>query len=218
MKNAFAYCDSLNRSSDRFPAVGYIHLAPALLMNVQGGWAIIKSQSWLMICSASPLMCHSGCPPLQSWISQLYASWPNSRKALHTAWLSSHATSTLNLLLAHCFPSPVGYWQFLSVFTKDNQFIGSVEVHGLQEKQPELGIWIKREFQKNGYAYEALNNVIKMVNDDFQKEWYVYEADIRNKGSMKLVEKFLYRKEDFDEFTTETGKELKLQRFIIKLR
>lgn len=107
---------------------------------------------------------------------------------------------------------------FLSVFTKDNQFIGSVEVHGLQEKQPELGIWIKREFQKNGYAYEALNNVIKMVNDDFQKEWHVYEADIRNKGSMKLVEKFLYRKEDFDEFTTETGKELKLQRFIIKLR
>lgn len=106
----------------------------------------------------------------------------------------------------------------MSVFTKDNQFIGSVEVHGLQEKQPELGIWIKREFQKNGYAYEALNNVIKMVNDDFQKEWYVYEADIRNKGSMKLVEKFLYRKEDFDEFTTETGKELKLQRFIIKLR
>lgn len=107
---------------------------------------------------------------------------------------------------------------FLSAFTKDNQFIGSVEVHGLQEKQPELGIWIKREFQKNGYAYEALNNVIKIVNDDFQKEWYVYEADIRNKGSMKLVEKFLYRKEDFDEFTTETGKELKLQRFIIKLR
>lgn len=102
---------------------------------------------------------------------------------------------------------------FLSVFTNDR----SVEVHGLKEEQPELGIWIKKEFQKKGYAYEALSSVIKMVNENFQKEWYVYEADIRNEGSIKLVEKFYCRKEGLDEFVTETGKELKLQKFIIKL-
>ena len=73
---------------------------------------------------------------------------------------------------------------FLAIFTKDNQFIGSIEVHGLKEEHPELGLWIKKEFQQKGYAYEALSNVIKIVNDDYQKEWYIYEADIRNTGSI----------------------------------
>ena len=107
---------------------------------------------------------------------------------------------------------------FLTIFTKDNQFVGSIEVHGVKEEQPELGLWIKKEFQQRGYAYEALSNVIKKVNADYKKEWYIYEADIRNTGSIKLVEKFTYRKDGIDEFTTETGKELKLQRYIIKLK
>lgn len=111
-----------------------------------------------------------------------------------------------------------GEMLFLSVFTKDNLFVGGVEVHGLKEMQPELGVWIKKEFQQRGYAYEALSNVIKMVDEKFQKEWYVYEADIRNKSSIKLAEKFYYRKEGLEEFTTETGKELKLQKFVIKLK
>lgn len=111
-----------------------------------------------------------------------------------------------------------GEMLFLSIFTRDNLFVGSVEIHGLKEEQPELGIWIKREFQQRGYAYEALSNVMKKVNDDYKKEWYIYEADIRNTGSTRLVEKFIYHKDDFDEFTTETGKELKLQKYIIRLR
>ena len=111
-----------------------------------------------------------------------------------------------------------GEMLFLTISEKDNQFIGSIEVHGLKEKQPELGLWIKKEFQQKGYAFEALSSVIKKINDDYEKEWYIYEADIRNTGSIKLVEKFTYRKDGIDEFTTETGKELKLQRYIIKLK
>lgn len=99
-----------------------------------------------------------------------------------------------------------GEMLFLTIFTKNNQFVGSIEVHGLKENQPKLGLWIKREVQQRGYAYEALSNVIKKVNDDYKKEWYIYEADIRNTGSIKLVEKFTYRKDGIDEFTTETGK------------
>lgn len=111
-----------------------------------------------------------------------------------------------------------GEMLFLSVFTKDHLFVGGVEVHGLKETQPELGVWIKTEFQQKGYAYEALSAVLKRVDDHFQKKWYVYEADIRNESSIKLVEKFYYCKEGLEEFTTETGKELKLQKFLIKLK
>ena len=111
-----------------------------------------------------------------------------------------------------------GEMLFLSLFAEDNQFVGSIEIHGLKEEHPELGLWIKKEFQQRGYAYEALSNVIQKVNEDYDKEWYIYEADIRNTGSIKLVEKFTYRKERIDEFTTETGKELKLQRYMIQLK
>ena len=111
-----------------------------------------------------------------------------------------------------------GEMLFLTIFTKAKQFVGSIEVHGLNEEQPELGLWIKKEFQQRGYAYEALSNVIKKVNDAYEKEWYIYEADIRNTSSIKLAEKFTYRKDGIDEFTTETGKELQLCRYIIKLK
>lgn len=111
-----------------------------------------------------------------------------------------------------------GEMLFLSVFTKDGAFIGGVEVHGLKEAEPELGIWIGKEYRQRGYAYEALRDVMKMVNKQYRKEWYVYEADIRNEGSIKLVEKFICRKDGLDEFTTESGKKLKLQKFLIKLR
>lgn len=105
---------------------------------------------------------------------------------------------------------------FLSILTPDGDFVGGVEVHGLQEQYPELGIWIKRQLQQKGYAYEALTSVLKFADNNYHKGWYVYEADIRNKGSMKLVEKFNYKKEGIDEFKTESGKALILQRFLIK--
>lgn len=105
---------------------------------------------------------------------------------------------------------------FLTIITSDGDFVGGVEVHGLQEQYPELGIWIKKLSQQKGYAYEALSSVLKWVDSEYQKDWYVYEADVRNKGSIRLVEKFDYKKEETYEFTTETGKELVFQKFLIR--
>ena len=107
---------------------------------------------------------------------------------------------------------------FLSILTPDGEFVGGVEVHGIQEEYPELGTWIKKGEQQKGYAYEALAGVLNFTDDAYFKDWYVYEADVRNMGSMKLVEKFEFRKEGLDEFETETGKLLRLQRFLIRSR
>ena len=49
---------------------------------------------------------------------------------------------------------------FLSILDTDNKFVGSVEVHGLGEDVPELGIWITKDRQRRGYAYEALSAVL----------------------------------------------------------
>lgn len=111
-----------------------------------------------------------------------------------------------------------GEMLFLAILDQKGAFAGGLEVHGLAEQYPELGIWLRRDFQGKGYAYEALRSVLQYLNQTCQKEWYVYEADIRNKSSIGLVAKFSYRKEGLDEFTTESGKELKLQRYLINIK
>lgn len=111
-----------------------------------------------------------------------------------------------------------GEMLFLAILGQKGAFAGGFEVHGLAEEYPELGIWLKKDFQGKGYAYEALCSVLQYLNQACQKEWYVYEADIRNKPSIGLAAKFSYRKEGIDEFTTESGKELKLQRYLINIK
>ena len=111
---------------------------------------------------------------------------------------------------------------FYSVLNADGDFIGSVEVHGLSEDCPELGIWISEQEQKKGYAYEALSEVLDYACKNYHKRSFFYEADIRNEGSTKLLHKLESRfevlKRDLDEITTDSGKELKLQGYVLKAR
>lgn len=74
-----------------------------------------------------------------------------------------------------------------SILSKNDDFLGSVEIHGLIGDCPELGIWIIESEQNKGYAYEALNAVLTYVRSKFDKIEFYYEADIRNTGSIKLL-------------------------------
>lgn len=110
-----------------------------------------------------------------------------------------------------------GEMLFLALLDSNATFIGSLEVHGLMEETPELGIWIAKEEQGKGYVYEALACVLANLKQTKPDTWYVYEADLRNEPSMKLVSKFKFQKKEIDEFTTESGKELKLQQYFVQL-
>ena len=109
-----------------------------------------------------------------------------------------------------------------SILSKEGAFIGSVEVHGLSEDCPELGIWIIESEQNKGYAYNALNAVLHDVCSNYHKSQFYYEADVRNTGSMKLLQKFGDKyeiiKQELEEVVTESGKELKLQGHVLKLK
>lgn len=110
-----------------------------------------------------------------------------------------------------------GEMLFIVILDNEGTFVGSLEVHGLTEKTPELGIWIKKAYQGKGYAQEALECVLDELRQTKPDTWYVYEADVRNEPSMRLVSKFKYQKKEIDEFVTESGKELKLQQFFVQL-
>lgn len=111
---------------------------------------------------------------------------------------------------------------FLSVLSDTDEFLGSVEVHGLDEDCPELGVWIKKSEWGKGYAYQALKAALDIAKSKYGKNEFFYEADTRNVGSRKLLDKF---KGEYDieaqaaeALTTDSGKELKLQGFILTLK
>jgi len=111
---------------------------------------------------------------------------------------------------------------FYSILDSAGKFIGSVEVHGLSEECPELGIWIIEEEQGKGYAFEALSNVLDYTCKEYNKESFFYEADIRNEGSTKLLQKlgsrFEIKEQELEEITTDSGKILKLQGYILEVK
>lgn len=111
---------------------------------------------------------------------------------------------------------------FFSILSMKDDFLGSVEVHGLASDCPELGIWITASQQNKGYAYEALSAVLAYVRSKYGKDAFYYEADIRNTGSLKLLRKFdeAYEiiEQGTEKFTTDSGKELALQGHVMKAR
>lgn len=109
-----------------------------------------------------------------------------------------------------------------SVIDSDERFVGSVEMHGLSEDCPELGVWIAEAEQWKGYAYEALSNLLDFAKEKYGKQKFFYEADVRNAGSTKLLTKFSNAYEiktlGVEELVTDTGKELKLQGSVLKVK
>lgn len=109
-----------------------------------------------------------------------------------------------------------------SILSKDEAFLGSVEMHGLSEDCPEIGIWISGPEQKKGYAYEALCALLDYAFLNHHKTEYYYEVDIRNVGSLELLRKlekqYEVTKQGLEETMTDSGTDLKLQSYILKKR
>lgn len=103
----------------------------------------------------------------------------------------------------------------LVVLGRDGEFLGCVDVFGIQEKVPEMGIWLKQSAHGSGYGYEALRAVVDELNKTGKYQYYIYELDVRNAPSIHLVEKFPFEKGSYGEITTESGKKLMLQTYHI---
>ncbi len=111
---------------------------------------------------------------------------------------------------------------FYSVLDGEGSFVGGVEMHGLSERCPELGVWIVKSQQRKGYAYEALKALLDKAKAEYGKTEFFYEADIRNEGSNGLLKKLEGDYEitplEVEEMVTDSGKELKLKGNILKAK
>ena len=102
-----------------------------------------------------------------------------------------------------------------AVVDADERFIGSAEMHGLSDECPELGVWIVESEQGKGYAFDSLGFMLDYAHREYGKTKFFYEADVRNIGSNKLLNKLSAGYDitplEVEEIVTDSGKELNLQ-------
>ena len=106
----------------------------------------------------------------------------------------------------------------LVILTQEGEFIGSMEAFGIKEKTPEIGLWLKRSAHGKGYGYEALKGLLDHLNATGKYQYYIYEVDVRNVASIRLVEKFHFEKGGCEEITTELGKCLHCRHTMFSIR
>jgi [ribosomal protein S5]-alanine N-acetyltransferase len=79
----------------------------------------------------------------------------------------------------------------LVVLNKDtNKFLGCSGLHNINDKDPELGIWIKKEAHNNGYGIEAIGAIIEWAKRNIDFEYLKYPVDKRNYASRRIPESF----------------------------
>ncbi|WP_155839514.1 GNAT family N-acetyltransferase [Butyrivibrio proteoclasticus] len=115
-----------------------------------------------------------------------------------------------------------GEMLLFSILSEDGEFLGSTEVHAIKTDCPEVGVWIKKSEWGKGYAFDALSQTLDYAIKNHGIRQFFYEADVRNAGSNKLLNKFAKDYEitdlEVEKLTTDSGKELELQGHILAVK
>ena len=89
-------------------------------------------------------------------------------------------------------------FRFAITLKQTNELIGSIDVVDYVDGYPEIGYCLSRKHWNKGYMTEALKSFVIYLSDKGYKE-IVIEADVRNIGSNRVIEKcgfsFTHREE-----------------------
>jgi len=92
---------------------------------------------------------------------------------------------------------PGTWFQFIILLNDSNTVIGDIGIHfsDTDNSQVEIGCTLDKSFQGNGYATEALKQLIAFLFNDLNKDKIITSIDPRNIKSINLVEKTGFKKE-----------------------
>lgn len=95
------------------------------------------------------------------------------------------------------FNQPESWYQVLITEKDTKAVIGDIGIHffGAENLQTELGITLNKDFQRRGYASEALKGVINFLFSDLKKHRIMASIDPENIDSLKLMKRIGFRKE-----------------------
>ena len=77
--------------------------------------------------------------------------------------------------------------QLIVLAKKSHEFLGCAGLHNLN-KQPELGIWLKKAAHGNKYGLEAITAIKQWADKNLDCEYFIYPVDQRNIASRKIPE------------------------------
>lgn len=80
--------------------------------------------------------------------------------------------------------------QLVILNRETNEFLGCSGLHNIDGKEPELGIWIKKEAHHNGYGIEAMSAMLEWARENIDFEYIIYPVDKRNYASKRIPESF----------------------------
>lgn len=79
--------------------------------------------------------------------------------------------------------------QLVIISKRKKEFIGCVGLHNLLSKQPEIGVWIKKDAHWHGYGIEAVTKLIKWARKNLEYDYLKYPVDRQNTSSRKIPER-----------------------------
>jgi [ribosomal protein S5]-alanine N-acetyltransferase len=79
--------------------------------------------------------------------------------------------------------------QFCVLKKDTNEFMGCCGLHHTDTKTIEIGLWIKKSAQRNGYGTETVKALINFVENNFVIDYLFYPVDKENWPSRKIPEK-----------------------------
>ncbi len=103
-----------------------------------------------------------------------------------------------------------------NILDKSNEFIGGIEIYGLDSKTPEVGVWIREDMQHKGYGREALSGFMDFFRKHMIIDYFIYEADRRNIESINLVKTLGGVEKEYNEEESNGGNILELNLYEIR--
>ena len=77
----------------------------------------------------------------------------------------------------------------LVILKKDtDEFLGCAGLHSVDQKTPELGVWVKKKAHGNGYGREAITALFYWACENIEFDYVLYPVDKRNIASRKIPE------------------------------
>ncbi len=102
------------------------------------------------------------------------------------------------------------------ILDKEYKFIGSIEIHLIDTKTPDVGLWIRKNEQRKGYGYEAITGLTNFFREHMDLDYFIYEADRRNPNSIQLVKALGGIEVGFNKAESNCGSTLELNMYYIK--
>ena len=79
--------------------------------------------------------------------------------------------------------------QWCIFLINNNEFLGCCELHHINTKTIEIGLWLKKSAQGKGYGIETVETLIDRAHKQFGFDYLFYPVDKENLASKRIAEK-----------------------------